>query len=51
MKNLIKSIFVREFTVKENAEKFAKKKNGKVNTKYEWNYNKDRLVKKFIVKY
>lgn len=46
-----KIAFVREFTVKENAEKFAEKKNGKVEKKYRWDYLKDRLVKKFVVKY
>ena len=46
-----KIAFVREFTVKENAEKFAEKKNGKVEKKYSWDYLKNRLVKKFVVKY
>ena len=50
--NSMKKIaFVREFTVKENAEKFAEKKNGKVEKKYSWDYLKNRLVKKFVVKY
>lgn len=51
MKNLFKASFVREFTVKENAEKFAKAKNGKVDKKYEWDYLKNKLVKKYVVKY
>lgn len=46
-----KSPFIREFTIKKQAEKFAEEKHGKLNIIYNWDDMKNRIVKIYRVKY
>lgn len=50
-KNMIKTNFIKIFSVEKNAEKFAKEKNSKVQVRYEWDDMKQKVVRQFIVKY
>ena len=50
-KNMIKTNFVKVFSVEKNAERFAKENEGKVQVRYEWDDMRNKIVKQFIVKY
>lgn len=43
--------FVREFNIKAQAENFANRVNGTVVPAYDWDKNKNQMIKKWIVKY
>lgn len=48
---IIKTNFVRVFSVEKNAEKFAKENKGKVVVRYEWDDMRCKIVKQYVVKY
>lgn len=50
-KNMIKTNFIKVFSVEKNAERFAKENKGKVQVRYEWDDMRNKIVKQFIVKY
>ncbi len=50
-RNIIKSGFVKVFSVEKNAQKFAKENGGKVIVRYDWDDMRQKIVRQYIVKY
>lgn len=50
-KNIIKTTFIKIFSVEKNAERFAKENKGKIQVRYDWDDMRCKIVKKFVVRY
>lgn len=46
-----KFMFIREFTVYARAAEFAQKTFGTIVPQFDWDRNRNRIIKKWIVKY
>ena len=48
---IIKTNFMKIFSVEKNAQKFAKEFGGKVVVRYDWDDMRQKVIRQFIVKY